>query len=776
MLKYQSIRNLYISSKPKPWPIEKPKVIQFPVNDICNSKCQMCHIWKQKRGFEITPDQLKNALKNDLYSEVTYIGINGGEPTLREDLPALVDSIFCALPKVKHISLITNALNSKQVIQRIKSITKVINKYNGKLDVMVSLDGVGDVHDIVRGRKGNFNSATQVLDYARNSPDIFNVRIGCTIIKSNVFGIYNLLNYARSINTYIKYRLGVPHKRLYTSNIKEPFILDTEETHFLCTFIKSLVDEYETSLQQKVFYLSLIDQLLYKKPRRANCDWQHRGATITSDGNLSYCAIASPNLGSIIDNSSYDLYFENKHKLTNIISSSCSDCMHDYMGLSNTSDMLRMQVKPKIKNFMYDKIRKMHLYNNIHSIEDNISYKKYKIKHNHDKYSNTPMMPHKEKNGVLVCGWYGTETTGDKSILAGVIISLRSLLSNNKLYIASFDPTLTELTAKQIPDLKAATVLSINEALEKLMKMNLLVLAGGPIMGVNEINTIRQFFLKANDNQVLSLIAGCGIGPFRHNFYKKDIIDILNLSDFRIFRDTRSKCMAEKLNIDTTFDLVAEDPAFTWIKSIKHKSSCRIKKSKLTVLLALRLWPFNQYATNIKENKCIAIQDKFENELVHALNMLTIDYPNLTILPVPMCSNSYGGNDIWYYYNLFSKYNINLKNYDLTCLQNEYPPDVIFEYFYNADAVLAMRFHSIVFSLGANTPVVAIDYTMGKGKINSIANKFNLPCKTLDQADATYIYQHLKNHLSTNKRIMHKDEMKLNFQSSISSFLSTIDN
>src|SRR4051812_41896991 len=37
----------------------KPRVIQFPVNDICNSRCVMCNIWQRKRDKEITPDELR---------------------------------------------------------------------------------------------------------------------------------------------------------------------------------------------------------------------------------------------------------------------------------------------------------------------------------------------------------------------------------------------------------------------------------------------------------------------------------------------------------------------------------------------------------------------------------------------------------------------------------------------------------------------------------------------------------------------------------------------
>ncbi|MFM5997805.1 MAG: radical SAM protein, partial [Dolichospermum sp.] len=164
-----SIYSFYLTTRPKPWKLQKPLVIQFPVNDICNCRCQMCNIWHQKFDYQITPSELEKALSNPLFSEVKTIGVNGGEPTLRKDLAELVDILFRKLPKLSNISLITNSLNSSQVTERITEIGQVIKSHNGLLDVMVSLDGVGEVHDRVRGRKGNFENAVKVIDFIQNN-------------------------------------------------------------------------------------------------------------------------------------------------------------------------------------------------------------------------------------------------------------------------------------------------------------------------------------------------------------------------------------------------------------------------------------------------------------------------------------------------------------------------------------------------------------------------------------------------------------------------------
>ena len=87
---------------------------------------------------QISCEELEKVLVNPLFSEVQFVGINGGEPTLRRDAAALIDVLFRKLPKLGGVSLITNAINSGEVIDSVEGIGQVVSKYGGSLDVMVS--------------------------------------------------------------------------------------------------------------------------------------------------------------------------------------------------------------------------------------------------------------------------------------------------------------------------------------------------------------------------------------------------------------------------------------------------------------------------------------------------------------------------------------------------------------------------------------------------------------------------------------------------------------
>lgn len=363
-----------------------PKVIQFPINDICNSQCQMCNIWQQKRDFEMSAEETRRILSNPLFREVRSVGINGGEPTLRRDIGEIVEAVVTTLPKLSGVSLITNAIQPKRIKTVIAEISRLCKVHGVHFDVMVSLDGVGSVHDRVRGRKGNFDSAIEVLDFLRDS-DVGSFRIGCTIIKENVFDVEDLLHWCQNRNIYARFRVGIPHRRLYSHDTVDPFALDSEARFHLANFLDHLYLHYEKDESRRAFYRSLRDQIIYGLPRTAGCAWKSKGVTLTSRGELAFCAVESKMLGSALNEDSEDLYWTNGEHLQKIVSTKCDTCLHDYEGVSDrglyvrslalrlfsrSPRMVRSVVKPVRRQYVAFKQR-----NRVRLLQAQIAAKKY---------------------------------------------------------------------------------------------------------------------------------------------------------------------------------------------------------------------------------------------------------------------------------------------------------------------------------------------------------------------------------------------------------------
>lgn len=726
------LEKLKLLTSKRPLKLEKPKVIQFPVIDICNSKCQMCKIWENKQSNDITVEKLKRGLSNGLFSEVTSIGFNGGEPTLRSDLTELVQVAIQTLPKLESISLITNAYNYQDVIAQIEAIGKLCQRSQIHFDLMVSLDGYGEIHDLVRGKKDNFKRAQFVIQYAKESNLIGNLRIGCTVIRSNVYHLADLLDFCIANNIYIKYRLGVPHQRLYTKDLRDPYALTEAEKYEFVEFLEGLIHRYEKKYLQSHFYRSLIDQILYHAPRKAGCDWQHKGATITAKGELAYCAVKSKALMEDISVGNPEMvYFTNKSHLDDIIKNECDNCSHDYVGSPNRKEYLKFilftlnskfQIKQKLKSLPGIEI--------VQALRNRRSFTNY-----YRHYSNLPLLPKQSLDNtklkkIIICGWYGTETLGDKAIIAGIIDSLQSIFGTNELSIsvASLYPYISKMTKSQMVEFNDVDIVNLKDAVTHIAEYDYLLFGGGPMMAINDLAPMQVLFEKAKKANVTTIASGVGVGPLGKEWLNQSIKKILQNSDIRIYRDQKSLELAKNLGIDTTSDTVAEDPALTWLK--KFQSTDVFKKSsdkkEKVLLLGLRDFPYKDYAKELNEIEALEVKNNYEASVIEALEKLVTSDSTWKIIPLPMCTNHFGDDDRWFYRQLFRGNEVLKSHLDYSLLGRELPPADYIEAFQKADILLGMRFHSVVFGLGLGTKTVAIDYTMGRGKVKSLSDRFGI--------------------------------------------------
>jgi len=137
----------------------KPKWLVLMITDRCNSRCVHCNIWRRKPiQNPLTPEEIEKTLCDKLFEDVEYVLCTGGEPTVRSDLKDIILGIHKALPKAT-LQLSTNAI----LPDRAMDVVETALANNIVLEVGVSLDGIGENHDKVRGIKGNFERGDWLL-------------------------------------------------------------------------------------------------------------------------------------------------------------------------------------------------------------------------------------------------------------------------------------------------------------------------------------------------------------------------------------------------------------------------------------------------------------------------------------------------------------------------------------------------------------------------------------------------------------------------------------
>ena len=114
----------------------------------CNAKCAMCFYADdmEKKCEDLSFDAIKKL--SESAGNFKRLLLSGGEPTLREDLPEIIEMIY----KNNHITDLnfpTNAIKTDRLIEWITRLRKNCPDLN--ITVSVSLDGFGQTHDTQRG-------------------------------------------------------------------------------------------------------------------------------------------------------------------------------------------------------------------------------------------------------------------------------------------------------------------------------------------------------------------------------------------------------------------------------------------------------------------------------------------------------------------------------------------------------------------------------------------------------------------------------------------------
>ena len=130
------------------------------VTGRCNAKCAMCFYAGEmdKKEKDLTFDEIRKI--SETAGEFNRLWISGGEPTLREDLPEIIE-MFYRNNHVKDVNIPTNGLRPDRIVDWITRLRKSCPETNFNLSL--SLDGFGKTHDIQRGVPGNFYKGLETL-------------------------------------------------------------------------------------------------------------------------------------------------------------------------------------------------------------------------------------------------------------------------------------------------------------------------------------------------------------------------------------------------------------------------------------------------------------------------------------------------------------------------------------------------------------------------------------------------------------------------------------
>ena len=167
------------------------------ITNSCNLSCKHCLIYEHQSPISKTMKQIEEELKYSYRKGARFVDFEGGEPVLWTEGEKTVNDLIITAKKIGFFSCTVT--------------TNAQLPFNDSIadSIWVSLDGIGEVHDAIRG-EGAFAELEKNISQ-------------CGHRKVNVNMVINSQNYSNVVQT-IEYVKNNPHIKLISLNFHTPYL------------------------------------------------------------------------------------------------------------------------------------------------------------------------------------------------------------------------------------------------------------------------------------------------------------------------------------------------------------------------------------------------------------------------------------------------------------------------------------------------------------------------------------------------------------------------
>jgi MoaA/NifB/PqqE/SkfB family radical SAM enzyme len=285
------------------WPQMLPLNLTLSPSPKCNSRCLTCNIW-MKREDELTLEEWDRVLAS-LGNAPYWFTISGGEPLMYPHIVELAQLVYrhCR-PGV--INIPTNGI-LPNIPDRVERIAKSCPA--SQLIINLSLDGIQERHDFIRGIPGNFEKfeqrLEQLLALRKQLPNL-TVGIHSVVSVFNVGRLDELISYADQSGAD-QFITEIAEPRIELDTVGLPI---TPSPEVYAQAIDRLI-AYVNSKQFKGMakfteafrseYYKLVKRILAEQDQVIDCYAGWVSAQIYANGTVWPCCVRADNLGSLRD-------------------------------------------------------------------------------------------------------------------------------------------------------------------------------------------------------------------------------------------------------------------------------------------------------------------------------------------------------------------------------------------------------------------------------------------------------------------------------------------
>jgi Fe-coproporphyrin III synthase len=210
----------------------------------CQMRCKMCNIWKypSDEKKEISPKDLEKL------PSLKFANVTGGEPFQRRDLEDIISVLFTKAPRVV---ISTSGWHYLRIINLAKKFPKI--------GIRVSIEGLSQANDDLRGKLGGFDNGLKVLLKLREM-GIKDIGFGITVSNKNSEDMLWLYSLSKQLN--MEFATASFHNSYYfhkddNTVINKDVVID----HFEELITKLLKENNPKSWFRAFFNLGLINYI-----------------------------------------------------------------------------------------------------------------------------------------------------------------------------------------------------------------------------------------------------------------------------------------------------------------------------------------------------------------------------------------------------------------------------------------------------------------------------------------------------------------------------------
>jgi MoaA/NifB/PqqE/SkfB family radical SAM enzyme len=220
-----------------------PIYLIFGITNVCNSRCLTCFNWKENNTAkdDLTLHEIEKIAASFTQPLLTLV-FTGGEVFLRNDLLEII-RIFMKQVDPQFLAIPTNGIQYREIAD---AVARIVSMFKNNLAINISLDGIGELHDTIRGVPGNFEKVVKLYallaDQKKKSGNL-SLGINTVLNSLNQEHYEEIFLYVRKNFPAIDQHNFEIMRGTFRDNTLKPPSLEFLEAH--TPKIKKMLDSYE---------------------------------------------------------------------------------------------------------------------------------------------------------------------------------------------------------------------------------------------------------------------------------------------------------------------------------------------------------------------------------------------------------------------------------------------------------------------------------------------------------------------------------------------------